>query len=936
VSTTSRNPHSGSVVTQKFSASTFLDDVARHIVDAHQDALPQLSGITILIAPRAATALRTVLSREAAAHGVHALMLPRITTLRAWAGEIHVGAARVVADTERVLEVFSVLKKQRWFSAGETLALSHELVRLANELTDQLVTLPGTIAAHMRTLTRAYGIAKQNAHFSFEAQLTYDVWRTLAEASAQSMDAATRYGLQLANLAAAPAGPLYVVGQAETTKREAAFFEAYANGASVTQFSVATNENATARERFVAQALVGAPGMAGALPTQFNAAAPSDLQCYAARGVEDEAGAALNTIKTWLLAGRRHIAVVALDRLAARRLRALAERDQILMADEIGWPYSTTLSATAVMRWLEAKRDGFYYQTLIDLLKSPFMFADLGDAWGAARVKQAVLTIEHAIRRAGVVAGLLRVREAVLRTTSQADESTGDAVGDAVALLDRLLEAERAFNTTRKPAAAWLSALQQSLVTLGLQSGLARDAAGTGLLDLLSETAQDVINSRINLSMSEWTDWLRTRMEDARFRDVAIDSPVVITSLEATRFRRFDAVLLLGAAAGNLPGKPANIGLFNQAVRHTLGLPTQATRAENISEDLLGLMARSDACWISWQGKNQREPALPAPWVSALLLAAIRGGGSLLASLSMPLPETPLSTASFGRIASKPAPMLAFQQVPRKISASGYQQLIDCPYQFFAQSVLKLRETDDVTEEMEKRDFGELVHAVLNRFHQKYPIVSSMPWVDARAALIEETADVFAVPIEQSFVAHAWRLQWETAIDSYLDWQTQRESKGWRWQAGELAGGFDLPLENGETLRLEGRLDRLDLNGEHTGVIDYKARDASALAKKLKSPGEDVQLAVYAALAEAKYPERAVTEAAYLAIKRHEVKPVPYPEPQTAGADNVARLSVMFEALYAGAPLPAQGVDAVCTHCAARGLCRKDYWAPHAEGGQDG
>jgi ATP-dependent helicase/nuclease subunit B len=932
VTTTSRISAPGLAITQQFSASTFLDDVAHHIIAVHRGALPRLSDVTILVAPRAAPALRAALAHAAAVQGAHALMLPRITTLRAWAGEIDIGAAKVVADTERVLEVFSALKKQHWFSAGETLALSHELVRLANELTDQLVTLPDTIAAHMRTLTRAYGIAKQNAHFSFEAQLTYDVWRTLAEANAQSMDAATRYGLQLAKLAAAPAGPLYVIGEAETTRREAAFFEAYAKCATVTQFVVATGENANARERFVAAAFVGAPGMAAALPIEADAVAPSDLQCYAARDVEDEAGTALATIKTWLLAGKRDIAVVALDRLAARRLRALAERDQILMADEIGWPMSTTLSATAVMRWLEAKRDGFYHQTLIDLLKSPFMFADLGDAWGTARVKQAVLTIEHAIRRAGVVAGLLRVREAVLRTTSQDDES----MGDAIALLDRLIEAERAFTTAPKPAAAWMSALQSSLVTLGLQTGLARDAAGHGLLDLLCEAAQDVINSRVNLSMSEWTDWLRTRMEEARFRDVAIESPVVITSLEATRHRRFDAVLLLGAAAGNLPGKPANIGLFNQVVRRTLGLPTEANRAERISEDLLGLIARSDACWISWQGKNQREPALPAPWISALSLAAKRAGGSLLASSSVPLPETPLSTGSFGTIAANPAPVLAFQQVPRKISASGYQQLINCPYQFFAQSVLKLRETDDVTEEMEKRDFGELVHAVLNRFHQKNPLISIMPIAEARAALIEETADVFAAAIEQSFVAHAWRLQWESAIDSYLAWQTERELSGWRWQAGELAGGFDLPLENGETLRIEGRIDRLDLNDEHTGVIDYKARDASALAKKLKSPGEDVQLAVYAALAEAKHPERAVTEAAYLAIKRHEVKAVQYPEPQTAGDDNVARLSTMFEALYAGAPLPAQGVEAVCAYCAARGLCRKDYWSPRIEDGQSG
>jgi ATP-dependent helicase/nuclease subunit B len=928
VSAPSRTEADGSIFTQRFNASTFLDNAAWHIIDRHGVAPSQLADVTILIAPRAAPALRRALSEAAATRGAHALMLPRITTLRAWAGELDTGPARTVADTERVLDIFAVLKKQRWFSAAETLALSRELVRLANELTDQLVTLPGSIAEHTRILTRAYGIAKQNAHFSFEAQLTYDVWRTLADANTQSMDAATRYGLQLATLAAAPAGPLYVIEQAEATKREAAFFEMYAKRAAVTQFAVCTDENAPAQERFVAGAFAGAPGMPAVAGVSAAVAPPPTLHCYAARDVEDEAGAALHTIKTWLTAGKRHIAVVALDRLAARRLRALAERDQILMADEIGWPYSTTLSATAVMRWLEAKRDGFYHQTLIDLLKSPFVFADLADAWGAARVKEAVLAIEHAIRRAGVIAGLVRVREAVLRTAHNMEGAIGESARDALTLLDRLLDTERAFVTARKPATEWLTQLDTALVALGLQTGLARDAAGAGLLELLREIAQEVRDSRVNLSMTEWTDWLRAHMEEARFRDAAIDSPIVITSLDATRCRGFDAVVLLGAAGAHLPGKPANAGVFNQAVRRTLGLSTSATRAANISEDLLGVLARSGACWISWQGRNPREPALPAPWVSALLLAAKRNGASLLASPPGAALEAPASVPPFEAIASNPAPVLAFQHVPRKISASGYQQLIDCPYQFFAQSVLKLRETDDVTEEMEKRDFGELVHAVLNRFHQKVPLVSSMPLDGARAALITETATVFAAAMEQSFVAHAWRLQWESAIDSYLAWQIDREAAGWRWHAGELAGAFELPLDNGETLRLEGRIDRLDLNDEHTSVIDYKAREASVLASKLKSPGEDVQLAVYAALAESKHPERAVTDAAYLAIMRREVKAVAYPAPQTAGAENVARLHNMFEAMYAGAPLPAQGVDAVCTYCSARGLCRKDFWSP--------
>jgi ATP-dependent helicase/nuclease subunit B len=495
-----------------------------------------------------------------------------------------------------------------------------------------------------------------------------------------------------------------------------------------------------------------------------------------------------------------------------------------------------------------------------------------------------------------------------------------------------LIEADRAFTSQRRTAAAWMAALNDSLKTLGLDIGLARDAAGANLLAHLANAEEDVAASRVNLSISEWMDWLRTQLEEARFRDQTIDSPIVMTSLEATRFRHFDAAILIGASAGNLPGKPANTGVFNQSVRRQLGLSTHADMLETITHDLLGLLNRSDETWISWQssGGSADEPASPSPWVAALLLQAKRVGGFESSNMQSRLAETPTPTAISSHIASRPAPVLASGQVPSKISASGYQSLIDCPYQYFSRAVLKLRSPDEVEEEMEKRDFGEFVHDILHRFHRRYSVVTGLDSIELRNGLLEETEAVFAAALEQNFMARAWRLQWESAIDAYLSWQLKREEQGWRWYAGEFENGFSLQLENGESFRLEGRLDRIDqrvFDGiKQTAVIDYKARAASALQTKLKSAGEDVQLPVYAALAEAAHPEYQVAEAAYLSLERNGVKPVPYPEPHDIGEAHVVRLHAMFEALHNQAPLPAQGVEKVCNFCEARGLCRRDYW----------
>ena len=47
-----------------------------------------------------------------------------------------------------------------------------------------------------------------------------------------------------------------------------------------------------------------------------------------------------------------------------------------------------------------------------------------------------------------------------------------------------------------------------------------------------------------------------------------------------------------------------------------------------------------------------------------------------------------------------------------------------CPYQFFARHALHLNELDEVTQALEKRDYGEYVHDILHRFHGRYPVVS--------------------------------------------------------------------------------------------------------------------------------------------------------------------------------------------------------------------
>ncbi len=906
----------------RFPAASLIAEAARLIVGRNKERLPDLSALSVVIPLRASPALKDAIAQEARALGFKAVLLPRMGSLADLAAKVPVDV-KVHSESERTLTIFQGLKRQRWFSSAECLRVARELTRLVDGLSAGMRGLPESMEAHQRELARAYAVSTKNEDFNFEARLTYDTWRALSQGGG-AVDAATRYGLQLAAWAAAASDSLYVIGESDWTERERRFFARHHERAEVTMLQAVwpTANDAEVRARFLARAFAQAPGApqaAGAPPTPPDTNAEQVqgwLACCRTRDVEEEALAALHVMKEWLREGLTNIAVVALDRQTARRLRALAERDAIYMQDEVGWPYSTTVCATALMRWLEARQDGFYHITVLDLLKSPFLFTDLKAEWGRERLKAAVDAIERAARRYNIVAGLADLRIAVQRLN-------GGEVEDACTLLDRLITADRAFPPSRRSAGEWLADMRSSLITLGIEAGWRVDAAGAGLIDCLDQMASDVAGMALPLTASEWFDWLRMSLEDAHFRDDTIESPVVLTALAATRLRVFEGAIVVGASTQHLPGAPASDGLFNQSVRRALGLRTHADELASISRDLCGLLQTSGRVWFGWQSENPDEPSPPAPWLHALMLEARRAGGELLQG-----PEGESKRVAEDAPTERPAPVLVPEEVPVRISASGYQSLMDCPYQYFARAVLKLRETDDIAETLDKRDFGELVHKILNRFHRRIPLITGVDADTLRAAFVEESEAVFAEALQRNFEARAWLARWQDALDSYLDWQRGREAEGWRWQEGESAREVEIALEGGAALVLEGRIDRIDRRrNEQTGleelaVIDYKARQANPLRHRLETPGEDVQLPVYAALIEG----RPVTEAAYLAIESAGVKKVAHADVADAGHAARERLAGLFAAMYQGVAMPAQGAEKICTHCEARGLCRRDHW----------
>ncbi|MDQ8022750.1 MAG: PD-(D/E)XK nuclease family protein [Moraxellaceae bacterium] len=842
-----------------------------------------------------------------------ALLLPRTNTLSGLVAPWQ-GALEALPDARRQLILHTLLRGREWFDEGMLWDVVAELTQLFDTLTEHAVALPDDEAELLARLETAFAL-KHSQALAFEARVVNTLWR--AEAQGKPSNAAARL-LAAGNWVAQLDGPLIVMLEsAEPGPLRHLIEVASARvpvlvlrpdrqlaGGALAQlldcaWPVAVEDALPVRDR------------AATLSPQTVLAAGERLQMVAAESLEDLGQAVADQVLAWLREGRREIALVACDRLAARRARALLERQHVLVQDETGWKMVTTRVAAVVDAWLEVLATDAWHRALIDLLRAPLLFADI-DPLVRGRAADA---IDRLIRQRNIASGLDVLRQAL-------SSAEGGGVEAAKLLLDRLAEARvLMMSSSSATIAEWLRRLLKSLELLGALPHIQQDAAGEQWLGWLEMRQAELAQDEARFRFPAWRVWFNRQMEAQLFRDERIDSPIIMTHLAAARLRSFEAVIVIGADTEHLAPPTAPGWLTHAGVRRELGLPDASAERQRMREDLAGLLLASDRSVIAWQSLRRDEEVLPATEVSVLLAALGLAGGS----------DRPLAVRSRDPKASpdiaptvQAAPCVPPARVPVRLSASGMQTLVDCPYRYFARYVLGLAGLDELGEGMEKQDFGTQLHAILHTFHTRFPSLAGHDDTELLAALdaISETA--FGDAVGRNFQDHAWRLRWRQQLADYLAWQRGRELDGWRWRAGEKVLTQEHELGANRSLLLQGRIDRMDEGRSDAGagtlaLLDYKSRALKPLRDQVADT-DDVQLAFYALLAGTH-----VASAAYVALDGEELGIAELAEPEERAGQLHDVITRSFNAMYDGAALPAQGTERACAWCEMRGLCRKEW-----------
>ena len=676
------------------------------------------------------------------------------------------------------------------------------------------------------------------------------------------------------------------------------------------------------------------------------------VRVFEAANNEAEAQAVEVQVRRWLTQGLSHIGIVTENRRLARRVRALLERAGVVLQDAAGWALSTTSAATVIERWLQCVEEDFHYIPFLDFLKSSFAFPN--------RDRQSYLqTIYHLeksiIIDENIASGLPRYRLHTSLVQQRLGDSLASYLDDIAPLLDQIELAsqplQELFQCGPHKPERYLHAVLHSLQPLGVIESLRQDAAGNQVLNLFDKLLTASHSIALHMHWAEFRAWLGGHIEHAFFQPANAQGPVQLMSLTQSDLQQFDALIIAGAEQQFLPGAPSHSPFFNDAVRASLGIPAvqqkHARRFYYFRRLLQSTRALSQRrLLITWTAVDNDEELIPSPW-----LEAIQSFHALAYNTPHHI-RTSLQDNVLKRLVehdkiqwcdqSAPLPALmepeprAFVRpglIPKTMSATAYQQVMNCPYQFFAARCLRLTPPESVREMLQKDDYGRKVHLCLQAFHSEVanlpgpfkPAFNEQNKQQAVAMLWQISLEVFAKDIEDNFIHRGWLKRWEELIPEYVQWQIQQAAQ-WRIYRVET------PIKNlslSDKCAITGQLDRIDQNDAGFNIIDYKT--GKVPAKEDVTCGEAVQLPFYAMLVQTLAANNVSTERVeYLSLDNNKFGTNVFIEGEELNLLQRAvasRLVDIMQALHDGKGLPAWGDSRSCKVCAMSGLCRKGSWS---------
>lgn len=183
----------------------------------------------------------------------------------------------------------------------------------------------------------------------------------------------------------------------------------------------------------------------------------------------------------------------------------------------------------------------------------------------------------------------------------------------------------------------------------------------------------------------------------------------------------------------------------------------------------------------------------------------------------------------------QPAPLPDDAKIFSRLSVTQFRSYLQCPFRFYLQHGLRMEEVDSAKSEMDARDFGNLLHDVLERFAQDETAVTSTDPAAIRECFEREIDAWLSLrfgprlptPVLIQREAARRRLAWWSEIEA------QERTAGWRILETETDITNDERTFQIAGHTISGRIDRIEQHEDgRLRVFDFKTHSVFDAQKK--------------------------------------------------------------------------------------------------------
>lgn len=296
----------------------------------------------------------------------------------------------------------------------------------------------------------------------------------------------------------------------------------------------------------------------------------------------------------------------------------------------------------------------------------------------------------------------------------------------------------------------------------------------------------------------------------------------ILGPIEA-RLSHYDTMIIGGVNETVWPQSPGSDPWLSRPMKKNFGFPLPEKAIGILALDFSNLLAAPEV-YLTRADRVEGTPMVKSRWLMRLetvLKALNLSADSLESPIFRLLARRLDQPKDFTRL-NPPAPCPPVSARPRKLSASGIEQLMRDPYSVFAKYILRLKPLEEIEPDLTMADYGTIIHGILEQFNNRWP--GEFP-ANAREELLALGRQTFA----DNNLALERRAFWWPNFEKIVDWLVETEQEyrlNIRRVNNEVKGEFSWNAPAGQ-FTVTAKADRVDQTADgKINIIDYKTGKA--------------------------------------------------------------------------------------------------------------